>query len=79
MTKYCRFASAEVLDPDRVDNVDNVKIRIKFKDHSDYQIFKFRDFIGFLTASYVPQFANLTLGYCRLFGQKFSNRAIIKF
>ena len=69
----------EVLkDQDVIDSIENVSIRIKFKDN-ETKILKFSDFCPFLNEKFVPQFTRLIEGYCRLFGKRFSERVLIKF
>lgn len=85
--KYNRFASFEktencpnepLKDIDENDSIDNVKIRVKFRE-SDTKILKFGDFCDYLNPDFVPSFIHLIQGYCKLFGKKVANRILIKF
>ena len=77
--KYNRFEMEQsTKDADCIKNLDNVQIRVKFRD-SEMKIFKFNEFCQYLKEDYVPQFTRLVNGYCKLFGEKFSNSVLIKF
>ncbi len=77
--KYNRLnPDKNVQDVDNIENINNVKIRVKFKGSKEESM-KFSSFITCLNPSYVKQFKDLVAGYCKLFGKEFSKNVYIKF
>jgi hypothetical protein len=77
--KYNRLeADQSITDSNEHKSLDNVQIRVKFRD-SEMKILKFNEFCKFIKEDFVPEFTHLVNGYCKLFGEKFSNRVLVKF
>lgn len=76
--KYSRFSLPSETESDQFTDLDEVRIRAKFRD-TEARIFTFKEFCRFLNKGFVPQFTHLVNGYCKLFGRQFSKRVLIKF
>ncbi|RNA23215.1 arginyl-tRNA-- transferase 1-like isoform X2 [Brachionus plicatilis] len=82
-SKYSRFAPREkgnhtiTEDQDQIENVENVKIKFSVRGHS--RMINFQEFCNFLNPNYIPEFTNLVLNYCKLFGKTVSERIVINF